>query len=245
MNVTQLILGFLIFFSAAMLQGITGFGFSLLAVPLLTFFLPPKIVIPIMLLLSIPLNIAVIFSHLKSVNFRKISLILFAGIIGMPIGTYFLVNVNDWIIKLGIGLLIITFGGLLLLGFQKKFKHEKITRLIIGFASGILGGAVSMSGPPIVLFLANNQERKNTFRVNLALYYFCLNLFIIPIYVLNNLLTPQVFSLSLTFLPALILGVIFGNLFAKKLPENTFRKITLILLLIMGFMAVISSFKIG
>lgn len=61
----------------------------------------------------------------------------------------------------------ITFGGLLFFGFQKNFKNENIPKLIIGFVSGILGGAVAMSGPPIVLFLTNKREKKNSFRVNL------------------------------------------------------------------------------
>ncbi|MBS3767368.1 MAG: sulfite exporter TauE/SafE family protein [Candidatus Cloacimonetes bacterium] len=244
MNKEIIVFGSLIYFFAAMLQGITGFGFSLLAVPLLTMLISPKTVIPIMLLLSMILNVAVMLSSIRSLSFKKIYIILIAAVITMPIGTYFLVSVPDYLIEFLIGILILSFGTYLFLGYQFKIKREKIVQVLVGFASGILGGAVAMSGPPLVMFFANRREKKNPFRVNLVLYYFCLNLFIIPVYAFNNLLTTRVFNLSLVFLPALVLGAIAGNLLARKLPEHIFRRATLILLLIMGLLAILNGFKV-
>jgi len=236
--------GSLIFIIAAILQGLTGFGFSILAVPLITLFISPKIAVPILVMFSLIINIVVFSSSRKSFNIKRIWLLLIFGIIGMPLGTYFLVVLNDNIIKLFIGIFIALFGLLLLLGFRQEFKREKLSMIPIGFISGILGGSVSMSGPPIILFLSNQGVNKQVFRANLAVYFFILNILTISVYFLNGLITKQVINYSVTFLPALVIGVIIGNFLSHKIKENHFRKLTLILLIIMGLLSIISGLKI-
>jgi len=244
MDIHFLIIGSLIFVISAMLQGFTGFGFSILAVPLITLFISPKIAVPILVMFSIIINVVVFSSSRKEFNIKRIWLLLVFGIIGMPLGTYFLVVLNDNIIKLFIGIFIALFGLLLLLGFRKEFKREKLSMIPIGFVSGILGGSVSMSGPPIILFLSNQGVNRQTFRANLAVYFFILNMFTIPVYVFNGLITKQVINYSVTFMPGLIIGVIIGNFLSHKIKENHFRKLTLILLIIMGVLSIISGLKL-
>jgi hypothetical protein len=139
--------------------------------------------------------------------------------------------------------MIIFFGILLLMGYRKQLKHEKLAMLPIGFISGLLSGSISISGPPIIIFLANNDLEKHSFRGNLALYFLILNIFTIPVFWLNGLFTDTVIFFTLRFLPGLLLGVILGNLLYHKVQEKHFRKFTLILLLIMGALAIVSGMK--
>ena len=112
--------------------------------------------------------------------------------------------------------------------------------LPVGMLSGLLGGSISISGPPIILFLSNQEVDKHTFRGNLATYFFILNLFMIPVYYLNGLLTKEVWNYSLTFLPGLLIGVLVGNILSHKIKDAHFKKLTLILLIIMGLISIIS-----
>jgi len=236
-------IGLVIFLFSAILQGLTGFGFSILAVPLITLFIPPKTAVPILLIYSMIINIVVLYSARKAVNLKKIWILLVAGIITMPLGTHLLVIMNENLLKIFIGSMILMFGILLLIGFRKQFANEKIAMLPVGMVSGLLGGSISISGPPIILFLSNQDVDKHTFRGNLAAYFFILNLFTIPVYYLNGLLTKVVWSYSLTFLPGLLIGVVVGNLLSHKIKDNHFKKITLILLIIMGLLSIISGLK--
>ena len=235
--------GSLIFCISAMLQGFTGFGFSILSLPLITLLISPKIAVPILVLYSIIINIVVFFSARKAFELKKIWILMIFGIIGVPIGTHFLITLNDNLIKLFFGIFITVFGLLLLFGFRRKIKHEKISMIPIGFISGILSGSVSIGGPPLILFLSNQGVNKQVFRANLAVYFFILNIFTIPVYIYNGLISEQVLNYSLKFFPALLIGVIIGNIFSKKIREEHFRKITLFLLILMGILAVVSSLK--
>ena len=233
-------IGLAIFLFSAALQGLTGFGFSILAIPLITLFISPKTAVPILLIYSMIINIVVLYSARKAVNLKKIWILLAAGIITMPLGTHLLVIMNENLLKIFIGSMILIFGILLLIGFRKQFTNEKIAMLPVGMISGLLGGSISISGPPIILFLSNQEVDKYTFRGNLAAYFFILNLFTIPVYYLNGLLTKEVWNYSLTFLPGLMIGVVVGNLLSHKIKENHFKKITLILLIIMGLLSIVS-----
>jgi uncharacterized membrane protein YfcA len=237
------IFGTLIFFASALLQGLSGFGFSILAVPLITLLMPPKTAVPILMLYSIVINLVVLHSARKHIDIRKIWMLLIAGIVGLPFGAHLLVVLDGNVLKIFIGIMILIFGTLLLFGFRKDLKHEKIAMLPIGLISGLLSGSISISGPPIIIFLSNKQVGKQSFRGNLALYFFLLNIFTIPVFFLNGLFTKEVISYSITYLPGLIVGVIVGNLLSHKVQEQHFRKFTLILLLIMGVLAVVSGVK--
>jgi len=236
-------IGLAIFLFSAILQGLTGFGFSILAIPLITLFISPKTAVPILLIYSMIINIVVLYSARKAVNIKKIWILLVAGIITMPLGTHLLVIMNENLLKIFIGSMILIFGILLLIGFRKQFANEKIAMLPVGMISGLLGGSISISGPPIILFLSNQDVDKHTFRGNLAAYFFILNLFTVPVYYLNGLLTKNVWDYSLTFLPGLLIGVVVGNLLSHKIKDNHFKKLTLILLITMGLLSIISGLK--
>jgi len=231
------------FFISALLQGLSGFGFSILAIPLITMVISPRVTVPILLLYSMIINIAVLHSSRQHMDFSRIWLLLIFGIIGVPLGTKLLLIVNEELLKLFIGLLILGFGILLLKGIRKRIKNEKLGMMPVGFLSGILGGSISISGPPLIIFLSNQNVDKQTFRASLALYFFLLNIFTLPVYIYNGLITSEVLNYSIKFSPGLIAGVVLGNLFSHKIKEEHFRKFTLSLLIILGILAITSSLK--
>ncbi|KQC06663.1 MAG: hypothetical protein APR54_01490 [Candidatus Cloacimonas sp. SDB] len=240
MSLVLIILGYIIFFISALLQGLSGFGFSILAIPLITFILSPVTSVPILLIYSIVINLVVIFSTRKVIELKRIWLLLLSAIVGIPLGTKLLIILPENIIRGFIGILILIFGMLLLSGWKINIKHEKSAMFPIGFLSGILGASISISGPPIIIFLTNQRTEKQSFRGNLALYFLLLNIITLPVYYLNDLFTEEVIMNTVIFFPALFTGVIMGNLLSGKIKDVHFRRIILYLLTIMGITTIVS-----
>jgi uncharacterized membrane protein YfcA len=186
------------------------------------------------------INIAVLISTKKAINLKKIWLLLAGAILAIPLGTKLLIVLPEYLIRIFIGILILVFGFFLLAGLRIRFKRTKLVMLPIGFISGMLGAAISISGPPLIIYFTNQGTEKQEFRGNLAIYFLLLNLMTIPVYSINGLFTGQVINYALLFFPALLTGVLLGSLIAHKIEDNHFRKITLYLLLIMGFTTLIS-----
>jgi len=243
MQTNILILGSIIIFFAALLQGTTGFGFSLFSIPLLTLFISPKTVIPMILLVSLIINISVLYNSRKSLKFKLILPIFIFSLIGVPIGAKLLLVLPDYVLKMVIGFFILTFGLLFFYNVHFKVKHEKVTRAIVGFLSGLLNGSITMSGPPVILFFANEQKGKMHFRAHLASFFLLLTLVTIPVYAYYGLITKIVIDYTLIFSIAVILGVIGGNILIKKIQDIHFRRLTLIIIIIMGVLAMYSGIR--
>lgn len=240
MDVITIILFSLVILVAAFTQALTGLGFALVSVPILVSFVSPKISVPIIMVLTPPVMITILIDLWKHVQLKRIWLLMLMGFAGMPFGTYLLVYLDVQLLKIIIGLTIVLFGTALLLGYSRRFKNEKIVSIPIGFLSGILGGSTSMSGPPVILFFSNQGDEKNVFRANLVTYFLFLHLSIIPTYIISGLVTMDIVQTAFLLLPALIVGAVLGVKFAAKIDENIFRKVILIIIVLSGFISVIT-----
>lgn len=235
------ILSFIIITISALVQGITSFGFSLLAVPLLAIILPLDQIVPMLVVYSLILNI-IVFANLKGkLDKKQILLLVGFGLVSIPIGIYALRVVDETWIKLLVGIIVILSSIAMNFGIKIKFKNQNIAYGLTGFLSGILNGASSLSGPPVILLLSNEGVNKENFRKTLSTYFMTLNLFTIPMFLMNGLLTEEVMTTSFKLFPALLIGTFTGLKFGNKIPDHIFRKITLGLIFIMGILTLVSA----
>jgi len=223
-------------------KGLTGFGLSMISVPLLVLIAPPSAVVPVFLLLNTVMNVMLVYGLRNAITGRIWPLVI-SGIAGVPVGTYILVVVDGNVLRLIIGLVILVFAVALLTGYRRQIGMERLGFGLVGAVSGVLGGSISISGPPVVLFLSNLAVDKSTFRANLVAYFLCLNLFSIPVYYAGGLLTGPVFRTFLWLVPALILGCMTGTVVARKVSEQVFRQIALIIVIVAATLAIISSIR--
>lgn len=241
--VTQLFLTFLIILLSSVIQGITSFGFSLVALPLLGMFLPLKIVVPMLVLYSLVLNIIILYHIRHHINIKQIAILVIFGIIGTPVGAHLLQIMDENTLKVIIGVLVTITAMINLYGFKIKVKNQRLSYIPVGFMSGILNGSVSLGGPPLVLFLTNQGVEKQRFRANLTSYFLILNIFTIPTYFLGGLITGEVVNYTLYVLPALIIGAFLGVKLGNKVDEHIFRRFTLGLIIATGLLSIITGIK--
>ena len=236
----QIIIESLIILIAGAIQGLTTFGFSLITIPFLSKLVPLKECVPLVVILNFISNAMILIGCIKEVRIKKIMLLLLASITITPFGAYSLKYVNPTYLTLLVGAVLIVFSVLLI--FQKTFpiKNESVGYSVAGTLSGFLNGCLSMSGPPVVLFLSNQGVDKNTFRANLAFYFLILNLATLTTYYINDLIYEVHFEKMIFYIPALLIGVFFGIRLSKKLNDTLFKKITLIILLISGIWTVVN-----
>ena len=87
---TELLLGGAAVLLASLVQGCTGFGFALVTVPVLLFFLPHTQVPPIVVMLSLLNNVIVAIESRREITPRLILPLIAGGLIGIPAGVYVL-----------------------------------------------------------------------------------------------------------------------------------------------------------
>jgi uncharacterized protein len=226
-------------FIAALVGGLTGFGFALILAPNLMLLLSPKTAIPVVTLLSVVLNSVLFYETRKWANPRDIRPLIVSGILGMLCGALLLIYLNVPLLKLLTGAVIIPFAVALLLDVKIK-TDSKFLQIPMGLLSGFLGGSTSMSGPPVVLFFQNSGLEKKVFRANLLVYFFLIYPLTLPTYWVGGLLTSEVLSTALFTVPAMVIGALLGAKLVHRVDEKLFRRITLFLVIASGVFSIVT-----
>ncbi|MEG6586642.1 sulfite exporter TauE/SafE family protein [Dendrosporobacter sp. 1207_IL3150] len=230
----------LIVFFSSFVQSITGFGFAIVGTPLLLFFLEPKPVVTLMVLGALILNLLVIYKTRGKSDPKVILPMFMASLLGIIPGVYILKIVDGSVLKLCIGILILIVAFVMASNRVFTVKREKLATYIVGIVSGFMGGSTSLSGPPVVLFLMNQQQDKEAFRANLV-RYFCLgNIATLIVMYFMGTIDTDVIQQGVYTIPGVLLGVWLGEKAFEKVSPVLFRQITLAVIFFCGAISVTS-----
>ncbi len=210
---------------AAFVRSVSGFGYALLATPLLTFVFEAKSVVVMNVILGSITCVLVLFPMRRHIDFRRVAFISLGSILGVPLGAYLLSRLDPSIIKLAIAVLAIPFAVLLLLGHSYQFKRDTLGCGVVGFMSGVLGASTSLSGPPVVLFLLNQGLVTERFVGTLAAYFLFIGMISIGAFSSLGMLTADLLTKVAILLPALLLGSYAGIRVLPRINATLFRRI--------------------
>ena len=158
----------------------------------------------------------------------------------MPFGITLLVLIPAHILKIAAGIIIALFAFINFYGFHFKTGHERTASTIAGVSGGLLYGSIGVPGPPVILFLVNQDCDKHALRANISAFLAIIGALSIPGYFMGNLLTTEVIKyVAILIIPA-ILGLFIGSKLIHKTNEAVFKKTVLLLLMIMSIVSIIS-----
>ena len=228
-------------FLGGILQGCLGFGFAFISLPVFAVFIAPAVATPVIVILSLILNLIVISSCLGSANRKIIIWMLVGGIAGTPVGAQILRHVDASAYSLLAGVVIT--GAAILFLFEKRCPlTEKIQNYIsVGLVSGILNASIGLSGPPVVLFLSNQAIQKDVIRATMIGYFLLINGITLVWFIHQQLITGEVLACMQYFAPVVIIGTIIGIMVSRFIAENFFRKIVLLLVAMIGSVVIAQS----
>ncbi len=233
----------LIFFSAGLLQGLSGFGAALLAMPLLVLVLDVREAVTLTLLNTLIINLFLSVQLKSHLDWRKILPLVIGCVPGVYVGVTLLRNMNPAIIKLSLGLLIISYGLYCLFGRLGPKRLGKGWGYAAGFATGTIGGAFSAGGPPTIIYTTLTGWQKDEIKATLSSFFFFTSSMAATGHYLSGLTTPSVLAFfGVTALPVLA-GVLLGARFYKKLKTRSYLTIIYYLLVILGLMLVVSGWS--
>lgn len=236
------------------LEGVTGFGCTVLALPFCTSLAGIKTAVPVLVVIAWLLALYIVIIDFKSIVWKEYGKIVAFVILGLPIGMWLFSSLPDTILKrvLGVFMIVVSVRGLYA-AFQSKpapicgsgegragknatetAQLKKHLLYFILFLGGIIHGAFGSGGPFIVIYATKALPEKNNFRATLCMLWLTLNSIIIFKNVKQGVMTVPVLELILWTLPFLVAGMILGNYAHKKIKENAFTKVVYSVLLISG-----------
>jgi uncharacterized membrane protein YfcA len=227
---------------AATIQSATGFGFGLIAVPVFLLILNSSDAIQITMIMVLFMSIAD-WMKLKGQGSRPLLIYLVVGmILGFPFGLYIFLNFELHLIKLMLAAIIIVFSGF---NLYKLFNKESPTVdhspsyarwavTLTGYFSGILTACLAMPGPPVMLYLVHKGFEKTVIRATILTFFIFAYAGGVLLQSLTIGISSSTWMTSLTLVPVGLVGVLCGHTIAHKIDQTLFKKIVLIILMIMA-----------
>lgn len=227
-------------FLAAFVRALSGFGYSLLSTPLLTFVFDVKSVVVMNVILSSATSILALVYTRQYIDFRRTLVIILGSLPGMALGTYLLARLDSSTIKLAIAVIALPVSVLLLLGHTHRFKRDTLACSVAGFVSGVLQASTSLGGPPVVLLLLNQGLSKEKFYATLAVFFLVEGIFIGGTYVSLGMITTEILLRIAILFPALWLGFYAGIKLLPRIKPVLFRRIASGTVLITAMVIIVS-----
>ncbi|NNK95219.1 MAG: sulfite exporter TauE/SafE family protein [Desulfobacterales bacterium] len=237
MNLATISMSGMILLIAASIRGFSGFGLALVSVPLLSMIMPPMSFVPLIFGMQI---IAVFFGlkrTLQDVQWNQIVPLVPGGFIGTWVGLLLLYRINPEFLGIIIAVAVVLVAASLLKGLRFSRHFSKPETAIIGMLAGILNGAASLPGPPVILAQLVMPNTNKMVRSNLIIFFTILSLLGLTSIVVGGKLNETHVYLIATSAPFLILGTWLGErLFYNPVMFPYYRRISTYLLLTIGVM---------
>lgn len=227
-------------FVGAAVQSATGFGFALVLSPALFAAMEPVEAVSALLVLGLALNLLVLFEggRPQHVDWHALAPMLIAAVPGLALGAVALTQLSKEVLQVAVGVAVIAAAAWQLRAPQPRVAPA--AAWAAGFASGALTTSISVSGPPLVLWLTARGVRPEEFRASLAASFLMLNLaggFILLAVEGSGALD----AVAVAVLFALVLaGYALGAVLFRRLDRDRFFKIVLVVVAVTGAASVVA-----
>jgi uncharacterized protein len=225
---------------AATCQTATGFGFALLATPLLTTVMRPAQAVVITTLVATPLGWIRFAQEHRNINYPLARRLALGAVFGLPVGRYIVGKLSPDGLRLTIGIVVVALAIAIALGWKLR-KPTRVTDAIAGFISGILSTSTGTNGPPLVIGLQSHDLAPEVFRATITAVFVPVGLVTLGLFWVTSTITRTGTSLSAIGFPAMLVGNQLGRRLAPRLTPVSFRRAVIVLLFISGFSAIAKS----
>jgi uncharacterized membrane protein YfcA len=164
--------------------------------------------------------------------------------LGIVVGCTLILEINITTISkiIAVSIIFAAIVNLVGLDFQNiKPNLEKKITIPLGFFSGIIGGLSNMYSPYILAYLVSTNLEKEALIRTIATMYFLGSLLIFPIWFYNGLGNVNDIIWSLVLLFPAVIGQKIGTKIRDKITNDTFRRIILYTLIVIGVLLLIKN----
>lgn len=213
-----------VFGVGSFIRGFTGFGSSMIYVVGLTFTIPASEAVPLILILEVIASAGLLPAVWRQVEWRSFAQLLLACIVATPLGLALLAWLPPPPMQAVIALVVLGACLMLRAGWRLE-KQPGLTGTVgVGIVSGVLTGATSAGGPPIVLYYFSSPLAIGAARASLIAYLGAADLFASGMAAWQGLIGTETLVRVALAVPPMFLGAWIGTKLFHRIDPNRFRR---------------------
>lgn len=224
---------------ASFAQAVTGFGFALVAIPLLALVVNAPTAIVAVTLLSAVLTTGASIRHRRALDWPVATKLTVSALIGMPVGLVALTRLDAQWLTTGIAVVVLLFA----IATLRQLPLSNGTFSIM--AAGMVGGAfltsTGMNGPPLVAALQAMDFSPSKLRATLQGTFAAQDLLAVLGFGLVGQFSRDIGIIVLVGLPGVAIGWLVGDRIFKRIDAKRFRGVVLLTLLGSAVMLIVQA----
>jgi uncharacterized membrane protein YfcA len=234
----ELVLGILVILSAYFVKGFSGFGPALIIVPFFAILYDPPSALVIAALFDFFAGCILVYTVRKEIRWSFVLSVFAVLGIGVVVGSHLLGRIPVEDLKKIIGAVLLIFSFIILLQTngtrRKNIQKYTFLKYPAAFVSGFLGGLVSMSGPPLIIYM-KMMYQKAFFRTQLIAIFLLETAWRYLVFLYHDVPMSIPLQSLIVYFICLLAGLWLGSRLHVKVNEVVFNKIVAIILLVPSF----------
>jgi uncharacterized membrane protein YfcA len=229
-----IVLIIVVVFAVAAIQSLSGFGFAVIIMPLISIVAGLEVSAPMVALTALTVYTINIIRYRRSIDYREVLRLGLASALGVPIGMWGLVNIDEAVVMRAMGAILIAYAAYALFRPAASWVLSHHWVYPAGFLSGCLTGAYNAPGPPVIVYGSLRQWPRDEFRAVLQAIFFVNGVLVVGAHLLAQRVTAEILRLYGFAVPALIAGILVGARADRYVERGRFRTIVMVMILVIG-----------
>jgi uncharacterized protein len=220
--------------TAGVMTGMTGFGFSVLSVPLLIpVYRPHEVVVIVLCLVPITSLMLLLTPHLRGrIRVRMCGELSALSLLGLPIGVLFFRHFGSFWLTILIALILIGFAVISLFS-PAEWQLPGSMVVPSGILGGLLATSTGLSGPAVAIYVHGRRLAHDELVATMAAYVGLVSVLGLAVLAFEGQIPSGPLRHVLPLTPAALLGVGIGRWWARK-NHATIERMALVALGLMG-----------
>jgi uncharacterized membrane protein YfcA len=241
---TTLVSAALIIVFAYTIFGLTGFGSSITAMPLLVHLFPLRFAVPLMLIFDICATLLLGLKNRPAVDRRELLRLIPFMLVGMGLGVTLLVKAPERALLFLLGTFVLAYAAWSLL-FHRTVKIIATGWSVpLGTAGGVFTALFGTGGPIYVIYLAGRLHDKSALRATIGALIFVSGMARLALFSTAGLYAQQsLLLLAAILLPGAMLGLYIGSRLHRSLPVQRIVQVVWAILIFGGISLIWSSLR--
>jgi uncharacterized protein len=221
-------------FLAALLQSLSGFGFAIIVMPLVTLLLGLHTAAPTVALVAVTAYAVNVVRYRHGIDRGEVLRLAAASAVGVPLGIWALKNVDEALVKRLLGAILVAYSAYALWRPATGRAAPAWWVYPAGFFAGCLGGAYNTPGPPVILYGSVRRWPRDEFRAVLQALFLASGLMVVAGHLVAGHVDGTVVRYYACALPALALGIAAGAAVDRRVDHEMFRRLVSAMILGLG-----------
>ena len=224
----------LIVLAANVVFSISGFGLTLIAIPLLAHLFPIKFVIPMVALIDAVASLRQAAKLRGGVYKTELLPLLPFMLAGMVAGAFLLLRLPAEILLLALGVLVLAYGVYYTLRHDSVFRLARWTVAPIGLFGGTTSAVFGVGAPLYIMYLTGRGATPDHIRATMPVIFSFTTVGRIILFAATGLFTGEILVTAAALVPVMLLGLYVGNRLHVNFPRETMVRIIGGLLVLSG-----------